>query len=162
MDGGKPKIISSALLAGTLAGIISAIPYLSGLNCCCFWFILGGFWAAYLVWHPQKSANMGTMVGTAFLSGIVAATVYSVLSTILFSMSSEMTIAQMQQAISTSGQEIPPEFMEAVEELIRSPVVAFLVIFAFSILVFPIGSVLGGLLGGLILRNKSPQDTQVH
>ncbi|MCD6532162.1 hypothetical protein J7K99_06945 [bacterium] len=154
MADGRPKVFLTALLSGILVGIISAVPYFSALNCCCFWFILGGFWAGFIIWKESGNLPVGTGIGTGFLTGIFAAMVYSVLSTILFSLSSESTLAQMQEVLSQTNQDIPPEFVEVMEQLIQSPFVAFLVIFAFSILVFPLGGLFGGLIASLIFGKR--------
>ena len=97
---------------------------------------------------------VGTGIGAGFLTGIFAAVVYSVLSTILFSLSSESTLAQMREILSQMNQDIPPEFVEAMEQLVQSPVVAFVSIFAFSILAASLGGLLGGLIASLIFGKR--------
>ena len=154
MSDRKPKVFLTALLSGILAGIVSATPYFSALNCCCFWFILGGFWAGFIIWKESGNLPVGTGIGAGFLTGIFAAVVYSVLSTILFSLSSESTLAQMREILSQMNQDIPPEFIEVMEQLVQSPVVAFVSIFAFSILVASLGGLFGGLIASLIFGKR--------
>lgn len=155
MEAQKPKIFVHSLLSGILVGLISATPYLSTLNCCCLWFVLGGFWTVYMIWHETKSVSMGTAIGAGFLTGVFAAVTYSILSTILFSLSLDTTIVQMQQMFSQSSQEIPPEFLDTIETLAKSPLVTFLVTLTFGLMVFPLGSMLGGLMAGLVFKNRA-------
>jgi len=149
------KFISAAILSGILTGIISSIPGVSTLNCCCLWFLLGGFWTSYLIWYKQNNITVWQGIGGGFFAGIITAFIYSILNTIVLAMSSGDKIAQMREVLEQSQQQIPPEMMDVFANLINSPLVAFLLFLVFGILIFPIAMAIGGLVGALIFTKKS-------
>jgi len=144
----------STLLAGIITGLLSAIPVISGFNCCCLWFLLGGFWASYLLWHCNHSITIGRGIGAGVAAGVYAAFVYSVLNTIAMQFTSDNTIAEMEQIFEQTGSEMPSEIVDLAIGFISSPFIAFIAFLMISLIVFPIAMGLGGLFGALILKNR--------
>lgn len=148
--------ISSSLLAGTVIALLSAIPYLSSLNlCCCLWHIVGGFWAAYLFWWSGKKISLGQSIGIGIFTGIWTSFVYSILTAILWGAMSEQFLVQMNNILQSSSSEIPPEMMDLITELSSSPLIMFLVVFAVTVMIFPVVITIGSIFGHLILKKKN-------
>ncbi|RKZ34097.1 hypothetical protein DRQ33_02890 [bacterium] len=148
------KFASSTALAGILTGLLSSIPFLAGFNCCCLWFLLGGFWAVYLIWYENHHITVGLGIGAGLITGVYSAIIYSILNAVLLAFTSSDTIIQLQELFSQGQQEIPPEFMDLLVKFITSPVISFFFFLIFSLLIFPIATGVGGLIGALIFKNK--------
>jgi len=154
--------ISSSLLAGTIIALLSAIPYLSSLNlCCCLWHIVGGFWAAYLFWSSGKKISFGQSIGIGIFTGIWTSFVYSVLTAIRWGTMSEKFIVQMNDILRTSSSEMPPEMIDLITELSSSPLIMFLLVFAITLMIFPIVVTIGSILGNFILKKKNTTDETI-
>lgn len=76
------------LIAGIIAGVLSATPLLNLLNIiCCLWILAGGIIAVYLVsTDTGRKINYGEGAFIGLLSGLVAAVVSSILYTIWISL----------------------------------------------------------------------------
>jgi len=153
--------ITSPLLAGTIIALLSAIPYLSGLNCCCcLWHIIGGFWAAYLFYSSKKAITIAQGIWTGILAGAWASLIYSLLTAILWRTMSEQFVAQIEMLSSQTSAEVPPEMLDLITELSSSPIVAFFVVLLASIMIFPIVVAIGGIIGAAILRSRKSAQVQ--
>ena len=149
------KYIISAILAGSILALLSAIPYLSSINCCCcLWVIVGGFWAAYLFRSAGETPSLGQSIGIGVLTGIWAAFLYSILTAILWYTMSDQFITQFAQVMETSSTEIPPEMLELFADFSESPVFAFLIVFSGALFIFPICTTIGSIIGSLILKKR--------
>ena len=76
---GKP-----VLIAGIIAGILSATPLLNLLNIvCCLWVVVGGVIGVYLVCRDtEQKVNYGEGAFVGLLSGFVAAVISTALFTV--------------------------------------------------------------------------------
>lgn len=69
----------AALIGGVVAGVLSAIPFVS--SCCCLWAIGGGILAAFLYSKNARTAMQpadGAMLGA--MTGGVAAVIYFIIA----------------------------------------------------------------------------------
>ncbi len=140
----------SSLLAGVIAAFLSAIPYISSLNClCCLWLVGGGVWSAYLFYWSEGAITFGQGVVTGVLSGLWASPVYAVLSTIIWSAAKDRFAAQVQVVLEHS-QQMPHEFSEVFADILMSPLSVFLITLASALLVFPVVMGVGGVIGAAI------------
>ncbi|MBP7707707.1 MAG: hypothetical protein KA243_10750 [Candidatus Aminicenantes bacterium] len=82
MEPTKPEYFRPALTAGAVAGLLSAIPFVSAANCvCCLWIVGAAAIAVKLLARTTPvalKAGDGAVVGA--LTGIVAAVVQTLLS----------------------------------------------------------------------------------
>ena len=153
--------ISSSILAGTIIALLSAIPYLSSVNlCCCLWHIAGGFWAVYLFWWQNKNVSIGQSIGIGIFTGIWTSFIYSILTAILWGTTADQFIAQMNQIMEASNSDIPPEMIDLIVDLSSSPIIMFLVIFAVTVMIFPVITTIGGIIAGAVLKKKQKDNTQ--
>ncbi len=138
--------------AGGLAlGLLSGIPVISAGNClCCMWVVLGGGLAGYLLvrWSSfPVSAGEGALVG--MLSGVFGA----VISSILYALQ-QMVLGQdyykiWQDAMYQQRGEMPPGFEEAMGrmmEIMTNPALHLIMVLIFSLVLFSIFAMVGGLL----------------
>ena len=138
-----------------MLALLSAIPYVSSLNCCCcLWILGGGFLAAYLFRSENKAISTGQAAWVGILSGIWGAFVYSFLSAILWKVMSAQFISQFNEIMKASDTEIPSEAMNMILDFTASPVIAFLVVFAGSLFFFPLMTLIGSLIGAAIFKTK--------
>lgn len=146
--------ILSALLAGTALALVSAIPGISVLNCCCCaWVVLGGFLAAYLFRSDNASVSpfQGLLVGA--MAGFWGSFVYSVLSSIITAIQgkwSELTL----DALDNFDVEIPREMLELMSNIFSNPFFAFSLTWATSMVTYTLAAAFGGLVAGAILPPK--------
>ncbi|MHB8054573.1 MAG: hypothetical protein ACYDH3_04940 [Candidatus Aminicenantales bacterium] len=79
MNEQRPPLFVPALIGGTVAGVMCAVPF---LNClCCLW-IIGGAMLAAALWAKESSVSLtagdGTLIGA--FTGIFAAGAHSLVS----------------------------------------------------------------------------------
>lgn len=150
----SPPKLHPALLGGLFIGVVSALPYVKGLNgCCCLWLAVGGLLAAWVMQqnHPDPvSPADGAVVGLlAGLFGFVILMVVSIPISMLTG-SREADFATVLE--STEG--MTPE----VRDLLRSvPPAAFAVLGGLLFLVIGTTvSTVGGVLGAVLFKRKAP------
>ncbi|MCA9809300.1 MAG: hypothetical protein KC473_03095, partial [Candidatus Dadabacteria bacterium] len=68
-----------ALLGGLFIGVLSALPVIGALNCCCLWVILGGMLTAYL---EQQNTPLPLETSSAALSGLMAGALGGIISSL--------------------------------------------------------------------------------
>jgi len=173
----KPKKFRAALIGGLAIGAISGIPGLSLINCCCCaGILLGGILALYLYRQeftdempPLESSDaliIGIMAG---IVGAVAATLIGTFLTLLFGSVEEQLVGgfldRLLQKLEQRGG-IPPEaFDELRDQLKRSFAEArtlggILRGLVFALILYPIFSMLGALIGFGIWGRKKPAPIQ--
>ncbi|MFH0989573.1 MAG: hypothetical protein V1799_06105 [bacterium] len=172
----KPEKLKIALIGGTVIGVVSGIPGLSLVNCCCcagIW--LGGMLTMYLYvqqytdeMQPLESSDallLGLMSG---LIGAVIATGIGVMIQVLFGPLQEQIVKPFMENIinrmSESGG-MPSEALDQMrDEFDRSfrdsqtisGVIGGLFI---ALIVYPIFSIIGALIGyGLFRPKQKPQE----
>jgi hypothetical protein len=155
----KASLIQPAVIGGLVAGLLSALPLISGGNlCCCLWIVSGGVVAAYLLQQNQAApivAGDGALVG--LLAGVAGAFVYLVVSIPI-----NLLVAPLEQRIfqrlAETMNNMPPEFREYATRSTSGGVRAAMAVFSFVFMLFlgAVFSTIGGLLGVLIFAKKPP------
>ena len=152
----REHYLKSFLIAGLVMGLLSAAP---GLNCCCCaWVVLGGCLAGYILCSSAKNAvrpGEGAMVG--LFAGLIGGMIFSMSLIFQKVFDPEMMKAQMEQQMRSQGVDIPPEFMQALDQAVgffTSPGLMLGARVFFSLLVFAIISMLGAAIAVYIFEPR--------
>jgi hypothetical protein len=141
-----------ALIGGLIAGVLSALPFVSAGNlCCCLWVVSGGAAAAYVLQQNQPAAitpGDGAVVG--LFAGVIGAVVWLVLSIPITFLIGPME-QRLFQRITENMNSMPPEFRAYMGPYVGGSI-RLAVFFICMLFVGPIFSTLGGLLGAVIFR----------
>jgi hypothetical protein len=169
----KPSKLRSAILGGLIIGAISGIPGLNLLNCCCCaGILLGGAISVYL-YRREFTSEMPPMESSdALILGIIAGIVGALITTFLSAMISlilgpvetEMMrnfMEKLTQKLEDRGS-IPQgtldnmrdQFEQAMKE--GGTVGGILRSLVYALILYPIFSMLGGLIGFGIFGKKKP------
>jgi hypothetical protein len=148
--------LQPAFFGGLFTGVLSALPFVSTVNaCCCLWVVAGGVLTSYLLQERSPvpiTAGDGAMWG--LLSGAIGAVVAGVLGIVFAVMqgvAGPESLEQIPQA------DLPPEFGRVLDRLRElPPSVWFIAPFFIFLVVFPVFSMLGGLLGVALFRRRTP------
>jgi len=174
----KPNKLRIALICGAVIGVVSAIPGLSLINCCCcagVW--LGGVLAMYLYKQeftegmpPLESSDalmLGLMAGVV---GAFVATLVNVLILVTFGpVEAELVRSISGKVLDRMSEQgsLPPDMVETLKDQIEqsikdsgrmSSIFGGLFI---TLIIYPIFTILGALLGYSIFRRKMPPQTTV-
>jgi hypothetical protein len=146
--------LQPALLGGVLIGVLSALPFVSALNaCCCLWVIAGGVLTAYLL---QERSPLPMTAGDAAIAGLLAGLIGAVISSVIGA-AMMVVMGGAAQQLDQLPRDLPPEFARVLERFRELPSsVWFLVGLLFTLVIFPIFSMLGALLGVAIFRKTPP------
>jgi hypothetical protein len=150
-------MLQPALYGGLFIGVLSALPVVNIGNCCCLWFVGGGFLAAYLA--QQNDPGRSLTLGRGALAGLVAAIagafvwliVHSIVQLSLGPQLQEWTYDLMQNP------DLPPGLRDAFEDFAEngpSPITT-IVTFFFQLFLGAIFATLGGLGGAAFFRRDS-------
>ena len=155
MNGQRPRLLMPALVGGTVAGVLSGIPF---LNClCCLWIIGGAALAAYLLVKDSPVAltsGDGALVGA--FAGIVAAVVDSLLAIPLRSMNMAFT-KRIFERLGEYLNEIPSQWNDWINRGTEPISIAwFFVSLLISAAIFAAFGALGGVLGMALFGKKTP------
>lgn len=155
-----PSKLQPAVLGGVFMGVLSALPLVSYANaCCCLWVLAGGLLAAWLLQQNSPYAittGDGALVG--LLAGLFGAIVTTVIQAALAPVQRELDLMILGRVAGMAG-DIPPVVQEAIEQRGNGPALtAWGVIsgFVFMLIVGPIFSMLGGLLGAALFKSSRP------
>jgi hypothetical protein len=157
-----PAKLQPALLSGLFIGIVSALPFVNFLNCCCGWVIVGGALAAYLMQqnHPEPiAAGDGALVG--LMAGVVGGIVGGLLSIPIAFLVGPLQAGMFERILEMAQQPVPPEAREMIEKM-RNPsfdgvALAFQVaLIGLWMFLGAIFGLLGGLLGAVMFRKNVP------
>jgi hypothetical protein len=148
-----PKL-QPALLGGLLIGVLSALPFVS--MCCCLWVIAGGVLTTYLL---QERLTTPVTAGDATIAGLLAGIIGAILSTVLsqlVAVARGVTVADGINQILGQGR-IPPEMTGPLEQVRDMPAAVFIVgALLVTMLIYPIFSMLGALLGVALFKRQPP------
>ena len=172
----KPNKLRIALISGVVIGVVAAIPGLSLINCCCcagVW--LGGVLAMYLYKQqftegmPPLESSDALMLG--LMAGVIGAFVAACINVLIFvtfgPVEAELVksiIGKVLDRLSEQGS-MPSDMVETLKEQIdqsikdagrMSNIFGGLFI---TLIVYPIFTILGALLGYAIFRPKTPPQT---
>lgn len=155
-------MLKPALIAGALAGIVSAIPGLKILNCfCCAWVIAGGVFAAHLyVKESLTAVTLGSGVLLGLITGVVAGIVETLFSIpIHFAMrdAGAAVIEQMQQVLEKVPN-VPSETKEILESLARRGLGLFVLVIGgvITTFIYAVVGMLGGAVGVAVFEKRKP------
>ena len=157
MDTQTPSSLTQpALIGGVVGGLLSSLPLIAAGNaCCCLWIVSGGVVAAYLLQQNQQqpiTPGDGALVG--LLAGAIGAGVYLVVSIPLNILVAPMERRVFQNLFDTMGN-MPPEFRDFANSTAMSGLSAVFG-FVFMLVLGAIFSTLGGLLGAVVFKKKTP------
>jgi hypothetical protein len=149
--------LQPALWGGLFIGVLSALPFVSNLNaCCCLWVVIGGVLTTYLLQERSPApitAGEGAVAG--LLSGLIGAVIMSVLGVLISAFGGMDVKGAIDQMLAQGG--LPPQFTDALERAREVPAaVWFLLSFLLSMVVYPVFSMLGALLGVAIFKKRLP------
>ena len=172
----KPNKLRVALISGAVIGAVSGIPGVSLINCCCcagVW--LGGMLAMYLYkqqftegMQPLESSD-ALMLG--LMSGVVGAFVSTILSVLILvvlgPVEAEFLRSLLEKALERLAEEgsVPADrveqFRDQLEQSIQDSarISGILGNLFITLIVYPIFSILGALLGYAVFRSKTPPQT---
>jgi hypothetical protein len=149
----SPPKLHPALLGGLFIGVVSALPYVKGLNgCCCLWLAVGGLLAAWVMQqnHPAPvTLADGAVAG--LLSGLFGFVVLLIVSIPIGMLTGSME-ADFSQSMLESTEGMTPE----VRDLIRGvPPAAFAVLGgAIFLVIGSMVSTVGGVVGAAMFKRK--------
>ena len=146
--------LQPALLGGLLIGVLSALPFVSA--CCCLWVVAGGVLTTYLLQERSPAAvNTGDAVVAGLLAGLIGAIVSTLVGQ-LIALAPGMGIADGIDRFMGRG-DVGPELAGALEKVRELPPVLFAVIgLLATMVIYPIFSMLGALLGVAIFKKTPP------
>ena len=172
----KPNKLRIALICGAVIGVVSATPGLSLINCCCcagVW--LGGLLAMYLYKQeftegmpPLESSDalmLGLMAGVV---GAFSAVLVNVLILVIFGpVEAELVRSIAGKVLDRMSEQgsLPADMVETLKDQIETSIKdsgrmsnIFGGLFI-TLIVYPIFTILGALLGFSIFRPKTPAQT---
>lgn len=169
----KPSKLRAALLGGLIVGTISGLPGLNLLNCCCCAGILfGGAMSVYLYRQeftdempPMESSDalvLGIMAG--IIGALITTFLSAMISLILGPVETEMVrnlVEKFGQKLEDSGS-LPPGTMDDLSDKLEQAmkeggtIGGILRSLVYALILYPIFSMLGGLIGYGILGKKKP------
>lgn len=172
----KPNKLRIALIAGAIMGVVSSTPGVNLINCCCcagIW--LGGFFAMYFYkqqfiegMQPLESSDaliIGLMSGVAaaFTATIMAMLILLILGPVeaefIRSFMDKILnrLAENGSLPSSTVEQLREQFEQSLTDSARiSGIFGNLFI---TLIIYPIFSILGALLGYAIFRPKNPTQT---
>jgi hypothetical protein len=139
-------------------GVLSALPFLSYFNaCCCLWIVVGGVLAAWLMQqnHPYAITTAdGALVG--LLAGVFGALIGTFVQVLLSPVQRQLDLYMFGRITEMMG-EIPPMVEDVIEQRRNDPTVTLIGMvgsLVIMMIIAPIFSMLGGLLGAALFRKK--------
>lgn len=146
-----------SLLGGLFIGVLSALPFVNIVNCCCLWIFTGGLLAAWVLQQNEDQpigTSRGALVG--MMAGGVGAFVWLVVTIVL----DPIVVPFQQQMLATiapNATDVPPrvrEMLDAMSEPEAAPV-RWLMGFLSQLFLSAVFSTLGGVVGSSIFRPSS-------
>lgn len=165
MDQSKLK---PALISGVIFGIISLIPFVNLLNCCCGWLMICGLVAVKMYSSNNPNAiksSDGAVVGA--MSGAIAAIIIQMVN-LIFSVINYRGVSseELKEIFRREIEKQPtadPKVVEMVmqwADLIIGNLIVFVFLFALiGIVIMTVFGGLGGLIGASLFGKKTPPST---
>ena len=157
----KPDKMIPAIYGGLIMGLISAIPFLSVLNCfCCAGILLGGFLAVYFYkneFTPDTPPfTAGDCVAVGALAGVMGAVIGTALSLFILMAFGNVTGRIVMGLLHNLNLNLPQEVWDRIEESMNEGLTAIKIVIDFfgSLIVDSIFGLLGGLIGYSIYKPK--------
>ena len=150
--------VQPAVIGGLFIGVLSTLPFVNIVNiCCCLWVVLGGAPAAHLLQQDSTepiTAADGTLIG--LMAGGVGALVGTLLSIpidLYFGPIMRDWVLRYAE-----GQELPPEFLEMLNQQASAAGIVLKLIW--NLFAYVIFGMLGGVLGVALFRRKTGASSQ--
>jgi hypothetical protein len=155
-----PSKLQPALLGGVFMGVLSALPFVSYANaCCCLWVLTGGLLAAWLLQQNYPFAittGDGALVG--LLAGFLGAIITTVIQAALAPVQRDLDLMILGRLAGIAG-DIPPVVQDAIEQRRNGPALSVMSLIGgliFMLIIGPLFSMLGGLLGAALFKSSRP------
>jgi len=151
-------LTQAVLLGGLFIGVLSALPIVNVVNCCCLWIIGGGAIAVYVAQQDQP-LPIGLLAGARIgvRAGIVGALIW-----LIVSMAVDLVMAPLQQRAADlmlrSATDMPPDvraWLDGIGDGASAPL-RFVLGFLFQLFIATPFAGLGGLLGAAIFGAETP------
>ena len=145
-----------ALLGGLFIGVLSSLPIVRELNwCCCLWVVAGGLLTTYLMQQSQPapvSTTDGAVQG--LIAGLIGGVLASIATYVIFTLAGGSAV--LQESIREALDQNPNLPPEARDMALRFASVAGVGLFFVNLVIFPVFSMAGSLLGLAFFRKKTP------
>lgn len=159
----KPSKLMPALYGGIVMAAISAIPFVSIVNCfCCAGVMLGGFLAVFF-YQKDLTIQMppltnGDALQLGALAGVFGAIIGTILSALVLAAFGNISGEVVLDIIRGFEDQMPPGTMEQIEQSMSQSaglgMMSILMSFFTSIIVDPLFGLLGGLIGYSVYKPK--------
>lgn len=162
----RGSILKAGLMGGTLAAVLHATPYVSNLNACCCALVIGaGLFSAWILQTDSgRTAGSGSCAAAGGLAGLLGGAVGVPLAALVSRVASgsgvleervALTMSQVRQMMEGWG--VAPGSEEIAESVVRATLgLEFsgwsIFILIVTAIVFAFFGMLGGLLGGVLMR----------
>jgi len=169
----KPNKLRAALLGGLIIGIITGLPAISFLNkcCCCGGVMLCGLISLYLYKQefndemaPLESSDALILGIIAGLTGALIGTIVGIFSSLIFGPVDKKIAIRLLNWVEEQGT-LPPDSLNQADEMINQlqksideglKLRDILSELLFGLILYPIFSMIGGLIGYGIFGKKKP------
>ena len=159
----KPSKLLPALYGGLIMGAISGLPVLKVLNCfCCAGVLLGGLMSVFFYKKdlapdsPPLTSSDSLQLGA--LAGVFGALVGTVIHALMLATVGDVMSGMILQALRSMGETIPSEAMDQIENSLSQSaglgLLSLISTFIFSLVIYPLFGLLGGLIGYSMYRPK--------
>jgi hypothetical protein len=151
-----------ALYGGIVMAAISAIPFVSIINCfCCAGVMLGGFLAVFFYQKDltiQMPLTNSDALKLGALAGVFGAVIGTVLSALIMAAFGDVSRQVIMDIIRGFEDQMPPGTMEQIEQSMEQSAgmgfMSLLISFFSSIIIDPLFGLLGGLIGYSVYKPK--------
>ncbi|MCC7007244.1 MAG: hypothetical protein IT184_00350 [Acidobacteria bacterium] len=146
-----------ALLGGLFIGVLSSLPIVGWANtCCCLWVVSGGALTAYLL---QQATPAPIQAADAALQGLLAGALGAILYLAVFSLivstDAGVEFEERLRSALESNPQVPIEVRDRVLGIFAGGSFLFLLSLV-TIPAYAVASMIGSLLGMLVVRKKTP------
>ena len=158
----KPSKLLPALYGGIVMAAISAIPFVSIINCfCCAGVMLGGFLAVFFYRKdltPQTPLTNSDALQLGALAGVFGAVIGTILSALIMAIFGNVSQQIILDILRGFEDSMPPGTMEQIEQSMAQSAgmgaMGLMIAFFTSIIIDPLFGLLGGLIGYSVYKPK--------
>ncbi len=150
-----------ALYGGIVIGILSGVPVLNLVNCCCCaGVILGGFLSVLFYTREPNATPItsGDALVLGALAGVFGAFIATALTAVMLASISDGVFEILREILDRLADRLPPDLLDEVEaaldESLSLTPLAIIIAFAKSIIICPLFGLLGGLIGYAAFKPK--------
>ena len=144
-----------ALLGGLFIGVLSSLPIVNWLNCCCLWVVVGGVLTTYLKQQQQTDPlETADAVLAGLIAGAIGALLFWLVQATVLTSTAPILQERLREAFDQNP-DMPQEWRDRFMSLMTGRAFIALML-AFTLPVYAVFSMLGGLLGLAFFRKKTP------